>query len=223
MKNGIDYFVALLLILCLVAFIYPYFSQHRFEEDIFTDTKTAIERIKEIEKEGHFYILTIEGWWNSDNAKFEEEVFLIDHTETAITAIRKNRRIVTVGDIHNLKTNIRSSHIEIEKKNEKVYTFEIDVNTDFEGLGKKTAKHPIEHVIHTAISGTLHLKELSELSAVEERKLNHELRQEFFYCKKIELRGKNLHVEFLSTKYLDELEKIYNGDVEGEIIVYVRY
>ncbi|MEA1993959.1 MAG: hypothetical protein U9N35_06160 [Euryarchaeota archaeon] len=219
----VDYLVIFLVGMCIVSFIYPYFSEHRFEGNVFTDVETALERTEELDREGFFYTLTIKGWWNSDNSKFTEEVFLIDHAKNEIAVIGKKRDIVSVGDLHNLKTDIRTSHVEINTLNDEVYTFEIDIDTDLDGLKERIDDHPIQEPINTAISGTIILKDFKELDHIEERKLNDELRKKFFYCKGIEIDEKKLHLNFFSAKYIEELKKVYDGTLEGNLTVYVRY
>lgn len=221
MRNFVDYFVAFLLVMCIVSFIYPYFSKHAFEKDVFTDIESTLERIEDLE--GFFYTLTIKGWWNCDNSKFIEEVFLIDYNENEIEVIRKNGNIVTIGNLNNLKTDIRTSNIKINIKNEEVYSFEINFDTDFDELENMINDHPIQKVINVAISGNIFMKNFEELNKIEERKLNDELRKKFFYCKKIEINGKNLYLENFSTKYLEDLKEVYNGEIKGELKVYVRY
>ncbi|MCK4433240.1 MAG: hypothetical protein KAV48_04825 [Methanomicrobia archaeon] len=223
MRNFVDYFVAFLLIMCIVSFIYPYFSKHVLEKDVFTDVEGALERIKDLEEEGFFYTLTITGWWNSDNTKFIGEVFLISYNENEIEVIRKNGTIVTAGNIKNLKTEIRTSKIKINIKNREVYSFEINFDIEFDELENMINDHPVQNVINTGISGEIFLKNFEELDIIEEKKLNDELRKKFFYCKKIEIDGKDLYLEYFSIKYLKDLKEFYNGEIEGKLKIYVRY
>lgn len=221
MRNFVDYFVAFLLVMCIISFVYPYFSKHAFEKDVFTDVESTLERIED--SEDFFYTLTITGWWNSDNSKFIEEVFLMSYNENEIEVIRKNGNIVTIGNLNNLKTDVRTSNIKINIKNEEVYSFEINFDTDFDELENMIHHHPIQHTINVAITGNIFMKDFEELDIVEEKKLNDELRKKFFYCKKIEIDERNLYLENFSVKYLKDLKEFYNGEIKGKIKVYVRY
>ncbi|HDM22989.1 MAG TPA: hypothetical protein ENG20_04295 [Methanomicrobia archaeon] len=223
MKNSVDIFVVFLISICIISFVYPYLSKHTFEKDVYTDVETAVKCIRNLEENGFFYTLTIKGWWNSDNSKFIEEVFLTDYNGDEMEVIRKNGDIATVGDLTDLKTEIRTSYIKVNIKNKEVYSFEINFDTNFDGLEKMINDHPVQKVINTAISGKIIMKNFNELNPIEERKLNDELRKKFFYCKKIQIDEKSLYLEFFSTKYLKDLKEFYNGEIEGKIKVYVRY
>lgn len=223
MKRAVDWVVITLVIICFISFIYPYFARHEFEKNVVISVGEAVELTDALDEEGHFYTLIVTGWWNNDNAKFTEEVALISHTEDEMLVMAKKGTILTVGNVSTLKTDIRTSQIEISVKNEEVHSFDLMVDGTFSALEEKITSHAIENVISTAISGELYLGEFAERDPIEERKLNDTLRKDFFYCKNVKIDGKTLFVESLSVKYIEYLKEIYNGNIKGKVTVYVRY